>query len=75
MTFPTGGKPSDTPAAVVQQDHKRYPDRTKPGAVSLTVDVTNMDEAGIADVQRSLEDVASKLNAEHGSGRCGVKSY
>ena len=60
---------------VIQREHMRYPDQTKPQAVSLTVDVTNMDEAGIADVQRRLEDVASKLDAEIGPGLCSVKSY
>ena len=75
MTIPVGGKPRATPATVVQLDFKRDQGPTKPRAVSLTVDVTNMDEAGIADVQRRLEDVASKLNADLGSDLCGVKSY
>ena len=60
---------------VIQSEYKTHAGPTKPRTVALTVDVTNMDEAGIADVQRRLEDFASKLDAELGPGLCRVKSY
>ena len=75
MTISTGGKPRATPATVVQRDFKRDQGPTKPRAVSLTVDVTNIDETGIADVQRRLDALKSELDAEIGPGLCSVKSY
>ena len=60
---------------VIQSEFKAYPDPTKPRAVSLTVDVTNMDENGIADVKRRLDALKSELDAEIGPVLCSVKSY
>ena len=60
---------------VVQYEHTRYPEPPKPRAVSLTVDVTNMDEDRIADVQRRLDALKSELEGEVGPGLCSVKSY
>lgn len=51
------------------------PGQAKPRAASLTIDVTSMDEDGIADLRRKLDAFASKLDAEFGREMCSVKVY